>query len=97
MEKKYLEAQTTYGKIMFDNVKNYVEQKDSSGKVIHFEFDDQDGHYSYTYRDLAIKCYVEDTHRSPAILNFKIVGRRTALKHNMFEGRSQNYNPFNVN
>ena len=85
MEKRYLEGNARvagYGtlKVVFDDIKNYEERKNNNGEIIHFEFDDKDSHYSYTKVG---KLYVEDNDLAPELSEFRTIGRRTALKHDL--------------
>ena len=85
MEKRYLEGNARvagYGtlKVVFDDIKNYEERKNNNGEITHFEFDDKDSHYSYTKVG---KLYVEDNDLAPELSEFRTVGRRTALKHDL--------------
>ena len=85
MEKRYLEGRAHvagYGplKVVFDDIKNYQERKSADGEITHFEFDDKDRHYSYTKVG---RLYVEDNDSAPELSEFRTVGRRTALKHDL--------------
>lgn len=91
MEKRYLEGNARvagYGtlKVVFDDIKNYEERKNNNGEIIHFEFDDKDSHYSYTKVG---KLYVEDNDLAPELSEFRTVGRRTALKHDLLNGEKR--------
>lgn len=85
MEKRYLEGKAHvagYGplKVIFDDIKNYQERKSAEGEITHFEFDDKDKHYSYTKVG---RLYIEDNDSAPELYEFRTVGRRTALKHDL--------------
>ena len=86
MEKHYLQGKAKVRgyiqdmDIVFDDVKNLQETKDESGKVTHLEFDDKDGHYSYT---LERGVYVEDNDRAPDLISYKDMCRRTAVKKDL--------------
>ena len=91
MEKRYLEGNARvagYGtlKVVFDDIKNYEERKNNNGEIIHFEFDDKDSHYSYTKVG---KLYVEDNDLAPELSEFRTVGRRTALKHDLLNDQKR--------
>ena len=91
MEKRYLEGNARvagYGtlKVVFDDIKNYEERKNNNGEITHFEFDDKDSHYSYTKVG---KLYVEDNDLAPELSEFRTVGRRTALKHDLLNDQKR--------
>lgn len=94
MEKKYLVAKLANptrltGTIVFDDVKNLEETHNDEGELIAFEFDDQDGHYSYTHDG---RVFQEDNRKAPDIIEYKTACRRTAKKHGLIdpEHRSSN-------
>lgn len=91
MEKRYLEGNAHvagYGslKVIFDDIKNYQEIKNNNGEITHFEFDDKDGHYSYTKVG---RLYIEDNDSAPELSEFRTVGRRTALKHDLLNDENR--------
>lgn len=95
MEKKYLVAELAKpirgvtDTIVFDDVKNLEETHNDEGELIAFEFDDQDGHYSYTHDG---NVFQEDSGKAPDIIQYKTACRRTAKKHDFInpDRRSEN-------
>lgn len=95
MEKKYLVAELAKpivgisSTIVFDDVKNLEETHNDEDELIAFEFDDQDGHYSYTYDG---KVFQEDSGKAPDIIEYKTACRRTAKKYDLInpDRRSDN-------
>lgn len=91
MEKRYLEGNARvagYGtlKVIFDDIKNYQEIKNNNGEITHFEFDDKDRHYAYTKVG---RLYVEDNNLAPELSEFRTIGRRTALKHDLLNDENR--------
>ena len=97
MEKKYIEAITTNipsmgrQKVIFDDVKNYTEEKNGD-TVTHFEFDDVDGHYSFTLNN---RVYDEDNDRAPSLEEDRLIGRRTARRHDLVNPQRNEVKPDN--
>lgn len=95
MEKKYLVAELAKpiigisSTIVFDDVKNLKETHNDEGELIAFEFDDQDGHYSYKHDG---EVFQEDNGKAPDVISYKTACRRTAKKYNLINPycRSEN-------
>ena len=86
MEKKYLVAMAIIPgmgqhKIIFDDVKNFEENKQGNA-VVSFKFSDKDGDYNYILNALIGK-YEEDEGKAPDITDYKYICRRTARNHNL--------------
>lgn len=80
MEKKYLLGYV-YGKeaVMWDDVKDFTETIDEETGLKTIKFKENDVEYVYTGND--IRGYREQNNKSPFITSYKLMGRRTALRH----------------
>ena len=84
MEKKYLIGYV-YGReaVMWDDVKDFEESFDEETGLKTIKFKENNIEYVYTGNE--IRGYREQNNKSPFITDYKLIGRRTALRHDYLD------------
>lgn len=87
MEKKYLVGYR-FGReyIRFDDIKDFSEEVDEDD-LLHLTFTDKDDTYHYV--GTVDKGLYEVDDKAPAITSYKLMGRRTARKHNLVDTENE--------
>lgn len=88
MEKKYLIGYV-YGResVMWDDVKDFEESFDEETGLKTIKFKENNIEYVYTGNE--IRGYREQNNKSPFITDYKLIGRRTALRHDYLDDRKR--------
>lgn len=84
MEKKYLIGYL-YGReaLMWDDVKDFQETVDPETNITTITFTEND--IPYTYTGTERRGYTEVNNKAPFMTDYKLMGRRTAKRHDYFD------------
>ena len=88
MEKKYLVGYF-FGReaVMWDDVKDFTETFDEETGLTTINFKENGVEYTYVGNDR--NGYVEQNNKAPKITGYKLIGRRTALRHDYLNDRNR--------
>lgn len=88
MEKKYLVGYV-FGReaLMWDDVKDFEESFDEDTGLTTIKF--KENNVEYTYVGNESKGYREQNNKAPYISGYKLMGRRTALRHDYLDDRKR--------
>lgn len=96
MEKKYLIGYL-FGResVIFDDVKDFSETFDEDSGLFTIKFKDVDGEYEFVGNDN--RGYKEVHGKAPMMHKYKVIGRRTARRHDYVNPQNRRQAPDNIN